>query len=188
MPTPIGHALGGLALAFIADSAARRQQLSPALLLGSAAIAVVPDFDLLMRAHRTYTHSLGAVLIVGAVSWLVLRGRVPNAMQGAAVLMAAYGSHLMLDWAGKDTSFPPGLTILWPFSSTYYVSGWDLFGEVSRRYWLPAEFLLGNLAALAREMLMLLPLLFLAWALWSRRTLAGGSEQAKNAERIAKSE
>ncbi len=61
-------------------------------------------------------------------------------MQAAAILMAAYGSHLVLDWTGKDTSSPPGLTIAWPFSATYYVSGWNLFGEVSRRYWLPQEF------------------------------------------------
>ena len=48
MPTPVGHALGGLAAAFIADSAVRRPQLSPALLAAAAAIAVAPDLDLLI--------------------------------------------------------------------------------------------------------------------------------------------
>ena len=171
MPTPVGHALGGLAAAFVADSAARRQQFSPALLVAAVAVAVAPDFDLFVGWHRTYTHSLGAVLIVGVLSWLVLRGRAPHAVRGATLLMAAHFSHLVLDWMGKDTSIPPGLTILWPFSSTYYVSGWNLFGEVSRRYWLPREFILGNLQALAWELMVLTPILFLAWTVWSKRTV-----------------
>jgi membrane-bound metal-dependent hydrolase YbcI (DUF457 family) len=172
----MGHALGGLAAAFIADSAVRRPQLSPALLVAAAAIAVAPDLDLLIGMHRAYTHSLGALFVVGVTSWLVLRGRVPHPMPAAALLTAAYGSHLVLDWMGKDTSSPPGLTIMWPFSQTYYVSGWNLFGEVSRRYWLPHEFIGGNLQALAWELLVLVPILLIAWVVWSKRTLKGGNE------------
>lgn len=167
----MGHALGGLAAALLAGSAVRRQQLSPALLIASAAAAVAPDLDLLIGSHRTYTHSLGAIFIVGVASWLVMRGRVPHAARAATILMAAYGSHLVLDWTGTDTSTPPGLMMLWPFSSAYHVSGWNLFGEVSRRYWLPQEFVLGNLAAFAWEMLVLVPVFLIAWVVWSKRTL-----------------
>ncbi len=38
---------------------------------------MAPDLDLLIGSHRTYTHSIGAVFVVGIVSWLVMRGRVP---------------------------------------------------------------------------------------------------------------
>jgi membrane-bound metal-dependent hydrolase YbcI (DUF457 family) len=179
MPTPVGHVLGGLAAAFLADSTGRRHQLSPALLIASAAVAVAPDLDLLVGSHRTYTHSVGAVLVVGLTSWLVARGRVPNATRAAAILMAAYSSHLVVDWTGKDTSTPPGLMIAWPFSSAFYVSGWNLFGEVSRRYWLPEEFVFGNVAALAWEVLVLAPILLLAWAVWSKRTLQTNNEEGK---------
>jgi membrane-bound metal-dependent hydrolase YbcI (DUF457 family) len=175
----MGHALGGLAAAFIADSAVRRPQLSPALLVSAAAIAVAPDLDLLIGLHRAYTHSLGAVLVVGVTSWLVLRGRVTYPMPAAAMLMTAYGSHLVLDWMGKDTSSPPGLTIMWPFSFAYYVSGWNLFGEVSRRYWLPREFIVGNLRALAWELMVLVPVLLIAWVVWSGRTLKTKNEEGK---------
>jgi membrane-bound metal-dependent hydrolase YbcI (DUF457 family) len=167
----MGHALGGLAAAFIADSAVRRHQLSPALLAAAAGAAVAPDLDLLIGLHRAHTHSLGAVFLVGVMSWLALRGRVPSPIRAALVLTSAYGSHLVLDWMGKDSSSPPGLTIMWPFSEAYYVSGWNLFGEVSRRYWRPQEFVFGNVAALAWEMLVLVPVLLLAWAVWSKRTL-----------------
>ena len=175
----MGHALGGLAAAFIADSAVRRPQLSPALLVAAAATAVAPDLDLLIGLHRAYTHSLGAIFVVGVASWLVLRGRVPYPMPAAAILTAAYTSHLVLDWMGKDTSSPPGLTIMWPFSATYYVSGWNLFGEVSRRYWLPEEFVLGNLRALSWELALLSPLLVVAWARWSSKTLRNENGKPK---------
>ena len=171
MPTPVGHALGGLAIAFLADSAGRRHELTPALLLASAGVAVAPDLDLLTASHRTYTHSIGAVFVITVLSWLVMRGRVRHALRATTILMAAYSSHLMLDWTGKDTSTPSGLTIGWPFSSASHASGWNLFGEVSRRYWLPQEFVLGNLRALSWELAVLSPLLILAWAWWSRRTL-----------------
>lgn len=173
MPTPVGHAIGGLTAALIANSTARRAGLSPELLLACAAVAVAPDLDILLGQHRTYAHSVGAAAIVGLANWLVLRRRVANASAATAALMAAYGSHLLLDWLGKDTSSPPGLIILWPFSSAYFLSGYDVFGEVSRRYWLLNEFIFGNLAAVGWEMLVLMPLLLIAWVLWSGQTLKG---------------
>jgi membrane-bound metal-dependent hydrolase YbcI (DUF457 family) len=167
----MGHAIGGLAAAFIADSALRRWQLTPALLIISAGAAMAPDLDLLTGSHRTYTHSVGAVLIVGLVSYLAMRRRVPSAFRAACVLMAAYGSHLVLDWSGADSSRPPGLMIAWPISPHFYVSGWNLFGEVSRRYWRPHEFIIGNLMALAWEMIVIGLALLVAWAVWSKGTL-----------------
>ena len=169
MPTPFGHAIGGLAAALFANSAARHPGLSPPFLLAAVAAAVAPDLDILFGSHRTYTHSVGAAATVGLVSWLFLRRRA-NA-PAAAAITAAYGSHLLLDWLGKDTSRPPGLTALWPFSSTYFMSGCDLFGEVSRRYWLLDEFIFGNLKALGWEMLVLTPVLLIAWVVWSGRTI-----------------
>ena len=171
MPTPIGHAMGGLAAAFLTNSFARRPKLTPAVVAACVAVAVSPDLDILAGHHRSYTHSIGATALVGIAGWLVLRRRVPNAAAAASALTASYGSHLLLDWLGKDTSRPPGLTIFWPFSSEYFMSGLDLFGEVSRRYWLPNEFIVGNLAAVGWELGVLLPLLLLAWVVWSKRTL-----------------
>lgn len=172
MPTPLGHAVGGLAAALVTHAAASRPGLlSPRLLLASAAAAVLPDVDLLAGSHRTYTHSAGAVAIVGFASWAILRRRIPNAPAAAAAIMAAHASHLLLDWLGKDTSRPPGLMMFWPFSSSYFLSGYDVFGEVSRRYWLMEEFIFGNLRALSWELTLLMPILFLAWVVWSKRTL-----------------
>lgn len=172
MPTPVGHAIGGLAAALLSNTAARRPGLPPRVLLASVAVAMAPDLDLLVGSHRTYTHSIGGVAIVALVAAFALR-RQPNARWWAAAITAAHASHLVLDWLGKDTSRPPGLTILWPFSSTFFMSGLNLFDEISRRYWLPREFILGNLMALAWELFVLMPLLLIAWVVWSGRTLKG---------------
>ena len=171
MPTPFGHAIGGLAAAFLTNSAARRPHLTMPILLSSAALAVAPDLDILVGTHRAHTHSVGAIAAVGAIAWLVLRGRVSDAGPSAAVLTAAYASHALLDLLGRDTRIPRGLTLLWPFSDTYYMSSVSIFGEVSRRYWLPGEFILSNLRALTWELVVLLPVLLVAWAFWSKKTL-----------------
>ena len=171
MPTPFGHAVGGLAAALLANSAARYPGLSPRLFLAAVAAAVSPDLDILVGSHRTYTHSVAAVVIVGFGSWVALRRR-SNAGAGAAAIAAAYASHLVLDWLGKDTSSPAGLTALWPFSSAFFLSGCELFGEVSRRYWLPGEFVVSNFMALGWEMLVLMPVMLMAWIVWSGRTIS----------------
>lgn len=173
MPTPVGHAIGGLAAALLTNSATRRAGLPPVVFAAAAAAAILPDFDILAGSHRTYTHSIGAVPIVWAIAWICLL-RAPHKAAAATAVAAGYASHPMLDWLGKDTSSPPGLMVLWPFSSRFYMSGLDLFDEVSRRYWLLNEFILGNMRAVGWEVLMLLPVALAAWIYWSGRTVRSG--------------
>ena len=145
------------------------------VLIASGTLAVAPDFDLLASTHRTYSHSIGAVAAVGFISWALIRARAANAAI-AAIVTAAYASHLPLDWLSKDTRAPSGLMMLWPFSMTYYQSGWDVFSEISRRYWLPQEFILSNLKAATWEFSVMMPVVMVAWAWWSKRTLSRQSQ------------
>ena len=156
MPTPTGHAIAGVAAAFLVNSIARRPRLTMPIVAAAATLAVVPDLDILIGVHRAHTHSIGAIAVVGVLAWLVVRKRADGSLF-AVTLAAAYGSHSLLDLLGKDTRSPRGLTVLWPFSSAYYVTGCDIFGEVSRRYWLPGEFIFGNLRALLWELAVLVP-------------------------------
>jgi hypothetical protein len=175
MPTPVGHALGGLAAAWFAESASgtRSWPATVPLAIACAAVAMSPDLDILAGSHRTYSHSIGAAALAGIIAWLIARRRTPRAAAVAIALTIAvsYASHLLLDWLGKDSSSPPGLMALWPFSSRFYISGIDLFGEVSRRYWKPDEFIVGNFLVVGRELLILMPFVALAWYLRSRRTI-----------------
>ena len=156
MPSPIGHALGGVAAGW--GSVPRRTAATAAIL---AAVAVVPDLDLLIHDHRGFSHSVGAALIAGTVTWVVTRRP-----RWAIAVTAAWASHVLLDWLSNDTRPPLGVMALWPFTRDYYKSTLEVFPAVSRRYWL-ARFWIYNLKALAVEVLVLGPIA--ALVVWWRR-------------------
>lgn len=152
MPSPIGHALGGIVAAWRVVSPKERLERRWRTIGIVAAVAAVPDLDLLVNDHRGPAHSVGAALIAGAVALLCTR----SARWGAAAALA-WASHVLLDWLGTDTRPPIGVMALWPWSHLYYESPLHLFPAISRRYWL-GEFWVYNLEALAIELLLLLPL------------------------------
>jgi membrane-bound metal-dependent hydrolase YbcI (DUF457 family) len=167
MPSPVGHALGGLALGWLAASGQRIERPIVATIL-FAGLAVVPDVDVLVEGtHRLYTHSVAAVALVAALAALV-PGR-PLGLSRTRFALActlAYGSHLLLDWMGDDRSVPIGIRALWPFTDAYFQSSLRWFPPVERRYWLPG-FWSANVRAIAWELLVLAPVA--AAALWLLR-------------------
>lgn len=78
------------------------------------------------------THSLGFTLLAGMVGYLG-----SGSARFAVAAAAAYGSHVLFDWMGEDTSPPLGVMALWPFDAGFYMSPWTPLPPVSRRYWLP---------------------------------------------------
>lgn len=178
MPSPIGHALGALAAGWAvlpapparSSETGRRFLPGPTLRQGAlvVAVALLPDLDLLLGAHSQWTHSVGAVGLVFLAAWLADRGRHPRL---AAALALAYATHPLLDWLGQDGTPPYGVMAAWPFSDRFLHSGADLFTGISRRYWLPG-FLAHNLAAVAREVVLLAPLALAAW--WWQHLRARG--------------
>ncbi len=170
MPSPVGHALAGLAIGWSAEAIVGPRPTAAAAtpaanvlraLSGYPALGVVlalaPDVDLLAGSHRTISHSIGGAVLVGLGAWLAVRLTGRRAAALGLVCAAAFGSHVLLDWLGQDTSAPYGLTALWPLSSEYVSSGADLFPAVSRRYWNPGQFLQVNLRAVWWELLLLGP-------------------------------
>lgn len=168
VPSPIGHALAGAAVGWaIAGRPADRRGREILLFAG---VAIAPDLDLFAGRHSTYTHSVGAVLLVTALALVVVGSRH---WRLAIAIGAAWGSHVLLDWLGSDTSPPIGITALWPFTSAYYQSSWNVFEAISRRYWIPHEFIWANLHAAVREIAILGPVAWLSWRL--TRVRAGQS-------------
>ena len=171
MPSPVGHALGGLIAGWlVAGRGAPATAVSEphavawrrAALFGGLALA--PDLDLLFGTHSTYTHSIGAVLIVAFAALLVTRGRRPLLALACA---AAWASHLLLDWLGADSTPPLGIMALWPVTNDFYLSPFPVFNAISRRYWL-ADFYRHNTIAVLRELVVLVPIAWLAWRIASR--------------------
>lgn len=189
MPSPIGHALAGAAVAWTADAIDRRPS-SARLVAACAVLATVADLDLVMpRYHRSFTHSVTAVAIVfivaAAVTGQVIRlraarfggqARLPDVRDGgharwriALICAGAYATHLLLDWLGSDTLPPFGLQALWPFIDRFFVSGLNVFAETERRNPFTGATLIQNLWASAREVAIVAPV---AAALWLVRVKA----------------
>ena len=100
MPSPVGHALAGIAAAWAADLLPGRRlwrmAVPPApvfaafvgaggaLTLCAAALGTAPDLDLFLAQHRAITHSLGAVAVVFIVAGVVT-GQVTRKVQSVKV-------------------------------------------------------------------------------------------------------
>jgi membrane-bound metal-dependent hydrolase YbcI (DUF457 family) len=132
-------------------------------------LAVAPDLDLLGASHRTVTHSVTAAVLAGLVAACAMGVLRRPALRAGILVGLIWASHGLLDWLGRDSSPPFGIMWLWPFSQAWFISHLDLFSEVSRRYWLPQSFWLHNVAAVAREAVLLGPLASVAWW-WAHRT------------------
>ena len=125
--------------------------------------AVAPDVDFLWGRHNRETHSLAAAILAG----LVVIAWKRHARLAVAVILA-WASHVLFDWLGSDATPPLGVMALWPLSSEFYFAHAYVFEAISRRYWLD-NFVSHNLGAVAREVLILGPIVGVAWALTRRR-------------------
>jgi membrane-bound metal-dependent hydrolase YbcI (DUF457 family) len=166
MPSPLGHALGGIAAAWIVEPPRER---SNAAIVRSAALfatmSVLPDIDFLFNWHQGPTHSIGAAVIAGLVVAAVTR----RPRLGAAAA-CAYASHILLDWLGADTMPPFGIMALWPFSHEHYLSRLDVFGGVQRIY--KPGFWMYNIKSVLGEALILGPLFWLVYRMRLRSNSA----------------
>jgi inner membrane protein len=131
-------------------------------MLGTVAAAVAPDLDFAWGRHNMETHSLPVAVLAGLVVFAFKR----NARLAVAVTLA-WASHVLFDWLGSDTTPPLGVMALWPFSSEYYFSNAFFFEAISRRYWLD-NFISHNLWAVAKELMLLGPILAVLWFLRKR--------------------
>lgn len=162
MPSPIGHALGGLIVGLLTPTTAegKRHKVETSVALSAIVLAAVaPDLDFLWGRHNAETHSLGAAILAGLAVLIWQRGRQP--MLALAVTLA-WSSHVLFDWLGSDDTPPLGVMALWPVSKEYFFANAYFFEAISRRYWL-SNFVSHNAYAVAKEIVILGPIAFLAW-------------------------
>lgn len=153
MPSPIGHALGGLIVGEV---------LAPSALLICAVAGVLPDIDFAWGGHNRETHSLGAAVIAGLV--VLAWKRSPRLALAVAL---SWATHVFFDWLGSDDTPPLGVMALWPLNTNFYFADAFVFEAISRRYWLD-NFITHNAWAVIKEVLILGPLAVMAF-LWQVR-------------------
>lgn len=170
MPSSVGHALAGYAASQLFGGRLQDDWI----VIGAA---TAPDLDIVLGIlrrrppdySRRRSHSIGAALAAGVAlgGWSSLSGRrfVPAALKGAT----AYGSHLILDYFGKEAE--DGLPLLWPFSEKRISARRPLFRTIySRRGRFFSGLLTArNLRKVGREVIILTPAILLALGI--RQTL-----------------
>lgn len=197
MPSTVGHALAGAAAAWAADLVPGRRawRTGPAasswyrragngLTLTCAALGTIADADLLLHVHRTFSHSIGAVMFVGLFAAVLAANAGLPIVRVGGMCASAYGTHLLLDWMAVDRSPPYGIQALWPFSDAWYISGWDLFRQTQRRQFLTLAALRTNVLTVLQEILLLAPVLVVLWSV-RVKALAGLAAQVPGSDHPA---
>jgi len=173
MPSPIGHALAGVALSLVVPEPSRSQGGKAGIDWKRAGlcavVAALPDLDLLYRPiHRTVTHSIPVAIlftiIAVAVTGWVTRSRRPAWWATGLAIGLAWASHVLLDWLGADANPPYGIQMFWPFSERWYFSGWNVFPGTERRDPLGGRAMLINLRAALVELGIMGSIAMSAWA------------------------
>jgi membrane-bound metal-dependent hydrolase YbcI (DUF457 family) len=175
MPTPLGHALAGLAVAWSAEAVTKRPlgwRTGSTIAVTCVALAIAPDLDWLYPpVHRMMTHSLFAAALVFV---LIAINAVRSLRQPWATVLVcgvAYASHLLLDWLGGDTKIPAGVQLLWPFDHGWFISDVTVFPATDVGRFFEPRIMISNALAVLSEVAILLPIAWLA-LFWRRRRLA----------------
>lgn len=182
MPSPIGHALGGLAAgwAICPPEPGRRALVTQAAIF--MAVGAAADLDLLINRHHYEMHSIGAALLAGGLAawmrWPIGTGR----WRVFLAATAAWATHPLLDMLAPDHSPPIGVMAFWPFSHGFYITGVEIFLPIAREWWRPGILAFDVRAAL-REVLLLAPIVVLVWWLRTRTRRTRGRSSGPGARR-----
>jgi membrane-bound metal-dependent hydrolase YbcI (DUF457 family) len=176
MPSPIGHALGGIAVAWAADlvpgdrawrtapnTASLYLRAGNGFTLLCAGLGAAPDLDLAFVAHRTATHSIAAAVVVGLCAAAVAATTGRPVTRIALMCAGAYASHLLMDWLGVDRYPPRGIQLLWPINNEWYISNADIFRQTARLRIFTRGPMLTNARAILQEIAVLGPTLAVLW-------------------------
>jgi inner membrane protein len=145
-----------------------RSRASAGTMLYFAALAVLPDFDVVGVAcglpdegaggHRGASHSFVLALAVGLVSALIARRLGWPALRTAVAATIAVASHALLDVMGEGGR---GIPLWWPLSDARYMCQWRVLPDAPRGLQM---FSRPGLLDLAIEFVIFFPLT--AFALW----------------------
>lgn len=180
MASPVGHsAVGVIAFLLLVKSWPRPWIRRAFLLCAMVFLASLPDFDFAVpllygepvgwSRHRALTHSIVFTTVVAlCVAAVAARPAVRAVWLPRlavwriwAVSLILAISHPLMDLLGEDPVPPFGVMLLWPFSSSYFISSWTPFKAVNHES-LAAFIAVDNLLTMASDILLLGPLVALA--------------------------
>ncbi|HVU50859.1 MAG TPA: metal-dependent hydrolase [Polyangia bacterium] len=153
------------------EDATRDQRTSAGTLLFFAALAELPDIDVLgvacgvpdlgLFGHRGFSHSLVTALALGLVCGALARRLRWPVVRTAVAATLAVASHGILDACCEGGR---GIPLLWPLSSARFLSPWRVLPDAPRGLKMLSR---PGLLDLAVEFAVFFPLT--AFALWRGR-------------------
>jgi membrane-bound metal-dependent hydrolase YbcI (DUF457 family) len=183
MPSPVGHSLGALAAMIAIEPSIIVSRYKPIVILGTAFIVgTLADADFLVAhyttvpylRHHYFSHSIPFAILFTTVCWIILKlVKFHDSKKGAALLGAAYGSHLFLDYFAQDGSKPYGIPLLWPFTDQHFIAPFDIFFSIHRGEFVDL-FSWHNFFAILIEIAVLAPIVVLMFLLANSRLKAAG--------------
>ena len=172
MPTPIAHSLMGYV--FFADRYKANWKLNRYDSLTFIVVANLADIDyvpgFLMgnpnKFHHGMTHSFTFAVLMGIVFGLFYYFKKHgDFLKYFSIFSLTYVSHLVLDFIGKDTKYPYGEQLFWPFSKIYALSPIAIFSDVykasSSDVFFQSLFNWHNIQTAIMEVVILLPIVLL---------------------------
>lgn len=140
---PVAHSLAGIGIywASLRNNGKTTQPFNGKHAAG-AGLAVVlanlSDADLLLAVlarrymHHQATHTLLFALVVGAAAAMAAPLFRIKPLRAFGVVALLVGSHIIIDFLTRDTSYPKGCMLFWPVSNRYYISPVPLFLDIWR--------------------------------------------------------
>jgi inner membrane protein len=183
MPSPIGHALTGIAVNQARPGVFFANKWHEAVFF--VFLANLPDFDFLPGLltgypnlyHHGIFHSLGAALLVSVAGGWLFAMRKRSFRNVTTVVFVMYAVHLLLDFFAGDTKPPYGMPLLWPFSNRFFLAARPIFLNIARSSrsedFFSSLFNRHNLAAVLLETLILGGMAVAIWLLRRCRRKAG---------------
>ncbi|MFQ6113420.1 MAG: metal-dependent hydrolase [bacterium] len=170
MPLPFGHSLMGYALYESAHQ--ETKAISWRMILLFVLVANLPDIDFFPgflighpnKFHHNLTHSLGFSLLIGGFLGAIFCHKKGKRFLPYFFLFTGLCfSHVVLDFFTADTSQPYGVPILWPLSSTYFMSPLSIFMSVQKsgtgHTFIQSLFVMHNLWVALWEIILFIPIL-----------------------------
>lgn len=164
MPTPIGHALVGLAV--FAQLKPPQYRFSFLTIVLIAFASVFPDLDFIPgfivgepnKFHRDISHSVGflglLLIIIFSFERFILK---KDKATFSLWFFIFFSLHIITDYFSADTRLPFGQPIFWPISENYYMSKFSIFLDIQRspalNEFIPSLFSKHNFTAIFIEVI-----------------------------------
>lgn len=138
MPSPVAHTLFGLTIYTAWCRNIRNWLKQWKIILWVIFCSNLLDFDLFIGLikgnmglyHQGYSHTLGVILIITLVVYVVLKlVKNQSAVNITFLTFLVLFSHLLLDMFNMDSNPPIGIMAFWPFYSGY-INFYQLFKPV----------------------------------------------------------